>query len=152
MQLHQLKPNHKRKKKKRIGRGGKRGTYCGRGLKGQKSRAGMKLQPIIRTIIKRYPKKRGYKFGILKPKPAIVNIASLEKHFKENTKISPRALFEKGLISKQKSKIPMVKVLGRGEIKKKLMIEDCQVSKSAQNKIEKAGGSVTKVTKDEYKS
>lgn len=60
MQLHELKPIHKRKKPKRIGRGGKRGTYSGRGVKGQKARAGRKLKPIIREIIKRYPKIRGH--------------------------------------------------------------------------------------------
>lgn len=62
MQLHELKPNHKLKKTKRVGRGGKRGTYSGHGIKGQKSRAGRKMQPIIRNIIKRYPKLRGHKF------------------------------------------------------------------------------------------
>jgi len=61
MQFHQLKPIHKMKKRKRIGRGGKRGTYSGRGTKGQKSRAGRKLVPIIRGLIKRYPKLRGAK-------------------------------------------------------------------------------------------
>jgi len=61
MQLHQLSPKHKSKKRKRVGRGGKRGTYCGRGMKGQKSRAGAKFVPIIRGLIKRYPKLRGYR-------------------------------------------------------------------------------------------
>ncbi len=62
MQLHELRPKHKLKKKKRIGRGGKTGTYSGRGVKGQKSRAGAKFEPIIRGLIKRYPKLRGYRF------------------------------------------------------------------------------------------
>ena len=62
MQLHELKPIHKLKRKKRIGRGGKRGTYSGRGIKGQKARAGRRLKPVIRDLIKRYPKLRGYKF------------------------------------------------------------------------------------------
>jgi large subunit ribosomal protein L15 len=62
MQLHEIKPTHKLKKRKRVGRGGKRGTYSGRGQKGQLSRAGRKLKPLIREIIKRYPKLRGYKF------------------------------------------------------------------------------------------
>lgn len=62
MQIHQLKPIHKIKKKKRVGRGGKRGTYSGRGLKGQKSRAGRKMQPAIREFIKKFPKLRGYRF------------------------------------------------------------------------------------------
>lgn len=62
MQLHELRPKHKIKKAKRIGRGGKRGTYSGRGMKGQKSRAGARFEPIIRGLIKRYPKLRGYRF------------------------------------------------------------------------------------------
>lgn len=62
MQLHELRPLHRGKKRKRVGRGGKRGTYSGRGQKGQKSRAGRRLKPVIREIIKRYPKLRGYKF------------------------------------------------------------------------------------------
>ena len=59
--MHELKPEHKNKKSKRIGRGGKRGTYSGRGVKGQKSRAGRKFQPIIRELIKKYPKLKGYR-------------------------------------------------------------------------------------------
>lgn len=62
MQLHQLKPNNKKRKAKRVGRGGKRGTYSGKGMKGQKSRSGRKFEPIVRGLIKRYPKLRGYKF------------------------------------------------------------------------------------------
>jgi large subunit ribosomal protein L15 len=59
MQLHEIKPIHKLKKKKRIGRGGKRGTYCGKGIKGQTSRAGARIRPEIRDLIKKIPKKRG---------------------------------------------------------------------------------------------
>jgi len=62
MQLHEIKPIHKLKSKKRIGRGGKRGTYCGKGVKGQKARAGAKIRPEIRDLIKKIHKKRGYKF------------------------------------------------------------------------------------------
>lgn len=62
MQLNQLKPKIKNKNSKRVGRGGKRGAYSGKGLKGQKSRAGRKIRPQIRDIIKRIPKKRGYRF------------------------------------------------------------------------------------------
>ena len=61
MQLHEIKPTHKLKTKKRVGRGGKKGTYSGRGVKGQKSRAGAKIRPEIRDLIKKMPKKRGYK-------------------------------------------------------------------------------------------
>ena len=60
MQSHQLKPTHKRKKPQRIGRGGKRGTYSGAGIKGQKSRAGAKIRPEIRDFIKKLHKLRGH--------------------------------------------------------------------------------------------
>ncbi|KPJ57303.1 50S ribosomal protein L15 [Parcubacteria bacterium DG_74_2] len=140
MQLHQTKPIHKRKTGKKIGRGGKSGTYCGRGVKGQKARAGRKMKPIIRELIKRYPKLRGYKFKPLTKKPTILNVGILEKKFGEGEKVNPKNLFEKKLISKIKRKLPEVKILGRGEIKKKLIIEKCQVSKIAKVKIEKAGG------------
>lgn len=61
MQLHELQPIHQSKSKKRIGRGGKRGTYSGKGIKGQKSRAGRKIRPAIRDLIQRTPKLRGSK-------------------------------------------------------------------------------------------
>jgi len=61
MQLHELKPRTVSKSKKRIGRGGKRGTYSGKGIKGQKSRAGRKIRPAIRDLKQRTPKLRGAK-------------------------------------------------------------------------------------------
>jgi len=142
MQLHQLKPIHQRKKKKRVGRGGKRGTYCGRGIKGQKARAGSKLQPAIRQFIKRYPKKRGYRFKSIKPKPLVLNVATLEKKFGKNEKVTPETLIEKGLLRKIKKKVPEIKILGKGKLTKPLIIEGCQVSKGAKEKIEKAGGTI----------
>jgi large subunit ribosomal protein L15 len=142
MQLQELKPIHRLKKKKRVGRGGKRGTYCGRGIKGQKARAGKKLQPLIREVIKKYPKLRGYRFKSKKEKLAIVNLESLEKRFKSGDIISPKILFESRLIRRIKGRIPKVKILGRGEIKKALQIEGCQLSKSVREKIEKAGGQI----------
>jgi large subunit ribosomal protein L15 len=142
MQFHQLKLAHKKKKKKRVGRGGKKGTYSGRGIKGQKARAGRKMQPIIRQIIKKYPKLRGYKFKSQKKEIAVVNIGELNKKFEEGEKVSPRILFEKNIIKKIKGKIPPVKILGKGEAKKKLIIEDCICSETAKKKIEKAGGKI----------
>ncbi|OHA76457.1 MAG: 50S ribosomal protein L15, partial [Candidatus Wildermuthbacteria bacterium RIFCSPLOWO2_12_FULL_40_9] len=106
MQLHQLKPIHKNRKSKRVGRGGKRGTYSSRGMKGQKSRAGRKFQPIVRELIKRYPKLRGYRFKPQEGKFAIVNTADLEKKFQTGEKVSPKTLLEKGLIEKFKNKMP----------------------------------------------
>jgi len=61
MQLHEVQPIHKNKSKKRVGRGGKRGTYSGRGMKGQKARAGHKIRPAIRDLVQRTPKLRGAK-------------------------------------------------------------------------------------------
>ena len=142
MQLHQLKPTHKKKKKKRIGRGGKRGTYSGRGIKGQKARAGASLKPAIRVFIKRYPKLRGYKFKGKKKKSTSINVETLEKNFKKGETVNPKTLLEKKIISKIKGRSPEVKILGRGEIKKALTIEGCKLSKAAKEKIEKAGGSI----------
>jgi large subunit ribosomal protein L15 len=141
MQLHQLKPIHKPKKKKRLGQGNR---FAGRGsgTRGEKARAGSKLKLLIKGLIKRYPKLRGGKSKIQKSKMAILNLEVLEKKFKEGEKISPQILLEKKLISKIKGKMPKVKILGEGEIKKKLIIEGCQVSKKAREKIEKAGGKI----------
>ncbi len=59
MRLHELRPKTKLKSKKRIGRGGKRGTFSGKGVKGQKSRAGSKIRPGTRDLIQQIPKLRG---------------------------------------------------------------------------------------------
>lgn len=144
MQLHELHPKHKSKKRKRVGRGGKRGTYSGRGIKGQKSRAGRRLEPIIRGLIKRYPKLRGYKQKST-PTPIFgvgVNLDILEKRFSSEEIITPKALLEKGIIDKIKGRMPKVKILGKGEIKKALNVEGCEVSKNAKEKIEKASGTI----------
>ncbi len=135
MQLHELKPTHKIKKKKRVGRGGKRGTYSGRGIKGQKARAGAKIRPALRDFIKKIPKKRGYRFeGRKKEKPQIINLKDLEKYFKEGEVVNPEALLKKGLVSKIKGgKMPIVKILGQGTVTKRLKIENCLVSKSVAN-------------------
>jgi len=143
MQLHQIQPKNKLKKKKRVGRGGKKGTYSGRGVKGQKARAGYKLQPIIREIIKKYPKLRGYNFNPLQKLPLeIVNLSQIEVKFKEGEIVTPESLIEKKVIKKIKGKIPQVKILGDGEITKKIIVRQCLISKSAKEKVEKAGGKV----------
>ena len=131
MQLHQVKPIHKPKEKKRVGRGGKRGTYSGRGIKGQKSRAGRKIRPEIRDFIKKIPKKRGYRFKA-QPKPKIVNLKDLEKYYKESEVVSPETLLKKGLIVKVKGRIPEVKILGQGKLTKKLEFKNCKISKSVK--------------------
>lgn len=61
MALYKIAPEHKNKTKKRVGRGGKRGTYSGRGVKGQKSRAGRRIRPAVRDLIQQIPKLRGAK-------------------------------------------------------------------------------------------
>lgn len=142
MQLHDLKPKHKSKKRKRIGRGGKRGTYSGRGIKGQKSRAGHRLQPAIRQWLKRYPKLRGYRFKSHREKPAILNLDILEEKFESGDIVSPQILVEKKIVAKKKGKVPQIKILGKGELKKKLEISGCQFSKTAQEKIKKAGSEI----------
>ena len=146
MQLHELKPIHKKKRPKRVGRGGKRGAYSGRGIKGQRARAGRKLKPIIRELIKKYPKLRGYRQKST-PTPKIgvgVNLEILEKKFNSGDKITPETLLEKRIIRKIKGRTPPVKILGvtlsPGKITKALTIEGCQISKSAKEKIKKAGG------------
>lgn len=146
MQLHEIHPIHKPKKGKRVGRGGKKGVYSGRGIKGQKARTGKRLKPIIRELIKKYPKLRGYrqntKSKIQKSKLAILDLKKLEKKFESGEIISPKTLLEKRIIRRIKGNLPQVKILGKGEIKKALIVENCKISKSAKEKIEKAGGSV----------
>lgn len=142
MQLHEIHPIHKPKKKRRVGRGGKRGLYCGRGIKGQKARTSHHFKPVIRGFIKRYPKLRGYRFKSKTPKSqiAILNLETLEKKFDSEEKVTPQILLEKNLIRRIKGRIPQVKILGEGKLAKKLIIEGCKVSKSAKDKIEKVGG------------
>ncbi|MBU3934516.1 uL15 family ribosomal protein [Patescibacteria group bacterium] len=142
MQLHELKPIHKAKKKKRVGRGGKRGTYSGKGVKGQKSRAGRKMVPLIREMIKRYPKLRGYRQGKIFKNLIVFNLDILEKRFEPKEIVSPQSLLKKEIIRKIKGKVPGVKILGTGELKKPLVIEGCKVSKSAKQIIEKLGGTI----------
>lgn len=146
MQLHQLKPRHKARKIKRVGRGGKRGTYSGRGLKGQKSRAGRKLKPSIRELIKRYPKLRGYRFRARARHPKYriigVNVGILDKKFSAGEIITPQILAEKRIIRRIKGRMPNIKLLAEGEITKPLSIKDCLASKSALKKIEAAGGNI----------
>ncbi len=140
MQLNDLKKPNNKKGRKRVGRGGARGTFSGRGVKGQKARAGTGMEPIIRNFIKRYPKLRGYNTadGV---KPTVVNVGNLESSFSDGDKVTPETLVEKGLVGRVGGKYPEVKILGDGEIKKSLNIENCSVSKSAGEKIKKAGGS-----------
>jgi len=139
MQLHQVQPKFKIKKKKRIARGGKRGTYSGRGLKGQKSRAGRRIKPATKENILKMPKLRGIDFKFIKPKAKIINLIDLDQKI-NNEIINRKVLIESGLINKSDKKI---KILGKGELTKVFKISnDIEVSKGAKEKIEKAGGSI----------
>lgn len=142
MQIHQIRPTFKPKKRKRIGRGGKRGTYSGRGIKGQKARAGHRIRPALRDIIKKIPKKRGYRMRKFREKPAVINLDKIEKHFKDGEIVEPKILLKKGLVSLQNGKMPKIKILGNGEIAKKLSFKDLKFSASAKEKVEKAGGQI----------
>jgi large subunit ribosomal protein L15 len=144
MQLHQLKPRTKRMKSAQVGRGGKRGKTSGRGTKGQKARAGRKIRPEIRDMIKRLPKLRGRgksAFKSITEKPLAINLSALSV-FSSGEKVTPSTLVAKGVTASYKGRIPAVKILGTGEISTKLSFEGCTVSASAREKIEKAGGMV----------
>jgi len=141
MQLTDLKPTHISKNKKRIARGGKKGTTSGRGTKGQKSRAGRRVRPAERDYIKSLPKLRGYKFKSTF-QYAVVNVGDLEKKFNDGERITPAVLLKNKLIFRVGGRLPKVKILGDGDLKKKLEIDSCVVSASAKAKIEKAGGSI----------
>jgi large subunit ribosomal protein L15 len=138
MQLHQLKPIHNSRNKKRIARGGKRGTTSGRGQKGQTSRAGAKVRPAERDLIIRIPKKRGFKNKPLGPKPVVIKLKDLEKEFDNNQVINKKLLLERGFIRHMGQR---VKILN-GEIKKAFEFEGVELSKKAIEKINAAGGKI----------
>lgn len=142
MQIHQLQPKHKSRSRKIVGRGGKKGTYSGRGGKGQTARAGRKMAPIIRELIKRYPKLKGYRSFVLEGNTTVVNMDIIEKHFKDGEVVNPENLIKKGIVRMIKGKVPKVKILGDGKITKKVIVEHCNISKTAKEAIEKAGGTV----------
>jgi large subunit ribosomal protein L15 len=141
MQLHTIS-SQQDKKKKRVGRGGKRGTYSGRGIKGQRSRAGRRIRPQLRDILKKIPKKRGYKFKSFRIRPRIVNVSLLNMFYTAGEVVSPRTLAEKGILKQQSGSRGVVKILGNGNLTKKLTVEGCDVSTLAKEKIEKVGGAV----------
>lgn len=141
MQLNTLKREHPNKKARLVGRGGTRGKTSGRGGKGQTARAGNKRRPQMRDIIKKIPKLRGYRFASPSIKATPVNLNALNV-FAAGEVINPNVLFEKGIVRKVGGKVPSVKILGTGDIKVKVSIENCIISKSAKEKIEKAGGTI----------
>lgn len=133
------------KKDRRLGRGSSsgRGSTAGRGNKGQQSRSGGKVyigfeggqMPLFRRIAQRgfsnYPFKKEY---------ACVNVADINAKYSDGETVNKETLAAKGLL---KGVNPLVKILGNGEITKKLSFNVDKISASAKDKIEKAGGSVT---------
>jgi large subunit ribosomal protein L15 len=150
MQINNLIPKTKNKKAILVGRGGKRGKTSGRGGKGQTARAGNKKRPELRDFIKRIPKLRGRGVNQNKSidtKPVIVNLDVIEAVFETGSIVSPATLIERNTISLIDGRIPMVKILGSGDITKKFNIENCLISEQAKSKVEKAGGSVKSLVK-----
>ena len=137
-------PQGANKKKRIVGRGSSsgRGTTAGKGNKGQQSRSGGKTyvgfeggqMPLYRRIAHRgfsnYPFKKEY---------SVVNVSLLEEKYSDGESVNKETLVAKGLISKVDS---LVKILGTGDLTKKLTVDVDKVSASAKAKIEKAGGSV----------
>ena len=142
MKLHEIKRPTNQKTAKRVGRGGKRGTYSGRGMKGQKSRAGARLRPEWRDTLKRLPKNRGYRFSPVSDKPVALNLSVLEKNFKDGEKVTMQKIRQLNLTSAKKRGQGGVKILSNGNLKKKLVIEKIAISKAAKEKVEKAGWKV----------
>jgi large subunit ribosomal protein L15 len=146
MELHDLKPNKgAHKNRKRVGRGtaAGQGKTAGRGMKGQNSRAGGGV-PLYHQggnlpFYRKLPFMRGEGFSVRnRVEYAEVNLEDLAD-FAAKTEINPDMLVEAGLVNK----IGMpVKILGRGDVSVALQVKTHKISKSAQEKIESAGGSV----------
>ena len=142
MNLHSLKPaDGSRKKEIRVGRGigSGVGKTCGRGHKGQKARSGGGVRPGFEggqmPIYRRLPK-RGFK-NIWAKKFATVNVQSLNR-FDDGAVVDGAALIEAGII---KNVLDGVKILGNGDLSKKLVVKANAFTNSAKHKIESAGGS-----------
>lgn len=145
MQIHQVKRLHKNKSGKIVGRGGKRGTTSGKGTKGQKARSGRKLRPELRDLIKKIPKLRGRGRNSnlsIQDKFQTINLGLISTVFNDGEVVSPASLLKKGLVKKVSGKTPKVKILGEGELSKKVKIERCLVSDKAREAVTKVGGSI----------
>lgn len=152
LNLSNLKPAQPRKDRKRVGRGlgSGKGRYSGRGIKGQKSRAGSHKMPAgfeggQTPLDMRLGKLRGntsadaMPIGPFRTYSQPVNVADLERRFDAGAEVTPESLKAAGLIRKVSVD---VKVLGQGELTTKLSVSAHGFSKSAVQKIEAAGGSV----------
>lgn len=153
LNLSSLGPAQPRKDRKRVGRGlgSGKGRYSGRGLKGQKSRSGSHKMPAgfeggQMPIDMRLGKLRGntsadaMPIGPFRTSTQPVNVGTLDARFDAGAEVTPEALKATGLIGKLSID---VKVLGEGELTKKLSVSAHGFSKSAIEKIEAAGGSIT---------
>ena len=148
MNLHTLKPNRGAKHRvKRLGCGESsgQGKTSGRGHKGQKSRSGCGVRPGFEggqmPLHRRLPK-RGFNNTRFQNKIAVVNVAFLNDRFEDGDTVNMETLKAARLV---KGTYVTVKVLGNGDISKKLTVEGCKVSATAKEKIEKAGGSIVEV-------
>jgi large subunit ribosomal protein L15 len=153
LNLSSLKPAQKRKTRKRVGRGmgSGKGRYSGRGIKGQKARSGSHtMRPGFEggqmPIYMRLGKKRGpyskdaMPVGPHRTHTVAVNVRDLERVFDDGAEISPETLVGKGLLKNTRTD---VKILGEGELKKKLSVTAHMFSQTAREKIESAGGTAT---------
>jgi large subunit ribosomal protein L15 len=145
MNLHDLKPNPGAKhRRKRLGNGESSGLgkTCGRGHKGQKSRSGGGVRPGFEggqmPLHRRLPKK-GFSNVQFREKIAIVNVSQLNQKFEDGATVNEKALREAGLVS---GRCDAIKILGQGDLERKLTVVTDAVSASARAKIEKAGGTV----------
>jgi large subunit ribosomal protein L15 len=133
-------------KKKRVGRGpgSGLGKTAGRGEKGQKSRSGYSAKIGFEggqmPLHRRLPK-RGFT-NIFKKRWLEISLASLEQHFEAGAEITPEVLHDRGLIKKARYDVV---VLGNGEVSKPLRVSAHRFTKSAREKIEKAGGAVVEI-------
>ncbi|MBR4693781.1 MAG: 50S ribosomal protein L15 [Bacilli bacterium] len=142
MKLNELQKAPEAKVAKRVGRGqgSGNGKTAGRGEKGQKSRSGVSIPAWFQggqtPLYRRLPK-RGFNNAQFRTEFATINLSDLNKHFNDGDVVSPELLKEKGIIKKQ---LCGIKVLGNGELEKKLTIKAHRFSSSAVTKIESAGG------------
>jgi large subunit ribosomal protein L15 len=125
-----------------VGRGGKRGKTSGRGTKGQLARAGRKLRPELRDIIKKLPKLRGYRFAGVPQPLAIVKLGNVAKAFTAGAVVTPALLLQQGLIRRQGGVVPAVKLLSGGAYALALQFQGITASATAKAQIEKAGGTL----------
>ena len=142
MKLHELNASPEAKVRKRVGRGpgSGLGKTSGRGENGQKSRSGASISAWFQggqTPLYRRVPKRGFNNARFRTEYATINLSDLNKYFNDGEEVTPEILKEKGIIKQQ---LCGVKVLGNGELEKKLTIKANRFSSSAVTKIESAGG------------